>query len=144
MEKPALTEDLVRAAAAGSRSALEEIVGRIQGRIYGLALRMLYHPADAEDATQEILIKVITRLDGFRGDGPFPAWVYRIAVNHLKSVRKNRWEQRESRTDKAQRLIDGPRPRTGSTDPGRSGPAQNYSTMVKALLAKAEYRILSR
>lgn len=106
MEDLPLLDDLVREAAAGSRSALEKIVGRIQGRIYGLALRMLYHPADAEDATQEILIKVITRLDGFRGDGPFRAWVYRIAVNHLKSARKNRWEQRESLTDKAQRMID--------------------------------------
>jgi len=47
---PAL-EVLVQQAKEGDKDALEELVRRIQDRIYGLALRMLYHPADAEDAT---------------------------------------------------------------------------------------------
>ncbi len=59
-------EELVIEAVEGSRSALEEIVLRIQDRIYHLALRMLSHPEDARDASQEILIKVITNLKGFR------------------------------------------------------------------------------
>ncbi len=59
------TEQLVTEAVQGNRKSLEEIIRRIQGKVYGLALRMLFHPADAEDATQEILIKVITHLKSF-------------------------------------------------------------------------------
>ena len=99
-------EELVREAVGGSREALEEVIRAIQDRVFGLALRMLFHPADAEDAAQEILIKVITHLDSFRHEGPFRAWVYRIAVNHLKTVRKSSYERWELTMDKAQEIMD--------------------------------------
>ena len=86
-------EQLVIEAVAGSRESLEEIIRRIQGKVYGLALRMLFHPADAEDATQEILIKVITHLKSFRFEGPFNAWAMKIAANHLRSVRRGPWKK---------------------------------------------------
>ncbi len=71
---------------------LEEIVRRIQDKIYGLAIRMLFIPADAEDATQEILVKVITHLGTFKGESRFETWVYSIASNHLLTTRKCRAE----------------------------------------------------
>ncbi|MBU2551938.1 MAG: RNA polymerase sigma factor [Proteobacteria bacterium] len=86
-------EQLVEQAREGNRAALEEVVRQVQDRIYGLALRMLYHPADAEDATQEILIKIVTRLDGFRGESAFTTWVWRVASNHLLTTRKRRAER---------------------------------------------------
>src|SRR5882724_5414419 len=58
---------LVARARSGDRKALEELVQRHQAWIYNIAIRMLYHPQDAEDATQEILIKVLTRLSSFEG-----------------------------------------------------------------------------
>jgi RNA polymerase sigma factor (sigma-70 family) len=88
------SEDLVQQAIGGSREALESLVQEIQDRIYGLALRMLGHPADAEDAAQEILIKVVTRLDSFRRESEFTTWVYRIAANHLLTTRKRLAEHR--------------------------------------------------
>ena len=54
-------QELVLPARSGDRKALEELVQRHQARIYNIAVRMLYHPQDAEDATQEILIKVLKR-----------------------------------------------------------------------------------
>jgi RNA polymerase sigma factor (sigma-70 family) len=54
---------------------------------------MLWHPHDAEDATQEILVKLLTRLSTFRGDALFSTWAYRVAVNHLLSTRRRRAEQ---------------------------------------------------
>ena len=100
------TEQLVRESLKGSREALEEVVRRVQGSIYALALRMLFLPADAEDATQEILIKVITRLKTFRFEGPFQHWVMKVAANHLKTVRKGRVEKRDLTLEKAQELLD--------------------------------------
>ena len=52
---------------------------------------MLYHHADAEDATQEILIKVLKALPSFRGESKLSTWLYRIAVNHILNVKKEKW-----------------------------------------------------
>lgn len=79
---------VVEAAQRGDRKALEDIIGRLQDRIHNLAMRMLVNPADAQEATQEILIRVITKLSTFRGDSAFTTWVYRIAANYLLTARK--------------------------------------------------------
>lgn len=84
----------VTRAKAGDRHALESVVRAVQKEVYGIALRFLWHPQDAEDATQEILIRVITGLGSFRGDSAFRTWVYRIACNRLLTLRKQRMEQR--------------------------------------------------
>src|SRR5258707_2001587 len=83
---------LVMRARAGDRTALEELIQRHQGWIYNIAVRMLYHPQDAEDATQEILVKVLTRLSSFEGRSSFRTWLYRIVVNHVLNMRRGRVE----------------------------------------------------
>jgi RNA polymerase sigma factor (sigma-70 family) len=83
---------LVVRARTGDRKALEDLVKRHQAWIYNIALRMLFHSQDAEDATQEILVKVVTRLSSFEGRSSFRTWLYRIAVNHLLNVRHGREE----------------------------------------------------
>lgn len=86
-------EEQVKQAQNGDRAALEQVVRATQDRIYGLALRMLWHPEDAKDATQEILIRVITHLGSFRGESSFTTWVYRVAANTLLTIRKSRMEE---------------------------------------------------
>lgn len=86
-------ESLVEQAKSGNKEALDQLVRKIQDRIYGLALRMLSFPSDAEDATQEILIKIITHLNAFRGNSSFTTWIYRIASNHLLTTRKSKTER---------------------------------------------------
>ncbi|MEN8373978.1 MAG: RNA polymerase sigma factor [Gemmatimonadota bacterium] len=83
----------VARAREGSRDALEEIVLAIQDDVYGLSLRMLFDPEDARDATQEILMRVITHLGTFRGESAFRTWVYRVAANHLLTRRKRAAER---------------------------------------------------
>lgn len=85
-------EALVHRARSGDAVALEGVVVTIQHDIYRLALRMTACPEDAEDVTQEVLIKVITRLDAFRGDASVRTWAYRIAVRHVLDRRKSRVE----------------------------------------------------
>jgi RNA polymerase sigma factor (sigma-70 family) len=91
---PAEQEDqnLVKRARSGDRKALEDLLQRHQGWIYNIALRMIYHPQDAEDATQEILIKLLTRLSSFEGRSTFRTWLYRIVVNHLLNMKRSRVE----------------------------------------------------
>ncbi len=78
----------VERAKEGDKGALEAVIRGIQDRVYGLALRMLWHTADAEDASQEILIKVLTHLSDFRHESSFLTWVSHIACNHLLTKRK--------------------------------------------------------
>jgi RNA polymerase sigma factor (sigma-70 family) len=87
-------ETLVAEARAGSRDSLERLVAEIQRPVYNLALRMLWHPEDARDASQEILVRVVTHLSSYRGDARFLTWVYRVAANYLITARQSRIEAR--------------------------------------------------
>jgi RNA polymerase sigma factor (sigma-70 family) len=86
-------EQLAQEAREGDKDALDGLVCRIYDNVYGLSLRMLGYSSDAEDATQEILIKIVTHLSTFRGESSFKTWSFRIAVNHLLSVKQSRAEQ---------------------------------------------------
>jgi RNA polymerase sigma factor (sigma-70 family) len=54
-------------------------------------MRMLGCRADAEDATQDILVRALQSLHTFRGDSKFRTWLYRVATNHLLNFRKQKW-----------------------------------------------------
>ena len=62
---------LAARAAGGESAALEAILASVSDSIYRLALRMLWHPEDAEDAAQEALISVMTRIGSYRGEAAY-------------------------------------------------------------------------
>ena len=80
---------LIDKATSGDKKALETLIVGVQDIVFNLSLRMLGTFADAEDATQDILLKMITHLSSFRGDSSFTTWVFRIASNHLKNYKKH-------------------------------------------------------
>jgi RNA polymerase sigma factor (sigma-70 family) len=90
---PTTLEDLARQAIGGDRDALDHLVRALQGDVYGLALRMMWNREDAEDATQEILVRTVTRLAQFDFRSTLKTWVYRIAVNYILDVKKSPVEQ---------------------------------------------------
>lgn len=77
-------EALARAALGGDAHALDRLLRQVEPTVFRLALRMLGRFADAEDATQEILVKVATSLATFGGRSRFTTWVHAIAANHLR------------------------------------------------------------
>lgn len=84
--------ELARSAAAGSQDALDRLMMVLRDDIYHLALRILGHPEDAEDAAQEALILILTSLSTFRGDASIRTWAFRIAIRHYMRFRKGRYE----------------------------------------------------
>ncbi len=80
--------ELVEQAISGDRGALEKLVLRHQAWIYNIAVRMVFQPHDAEEVTQEVLIKVITKLSTFKGESKFRTWLYRIAANHVLNMKR--------------------------------------------------------
>lgn len=116
----AALEDLARRAIDGDREALDCLVGGLQGEIYGLALRMLWNREDAEDATQEILVRVVTRLAQFDFRSKLKTWVYRVAVNYILDVKKSPVEQMQLTFERfAEDLAEG-LSSDGPTDAERS------------------------
>jgi RNA polymerase sigma factor (sigma-70 family) len=82
-------EQLTTRALEGDRESLDRLIRELQGDVYGLALRMLWNREDAEDATQEILVRTVTRLAQFDFRSRIKTWVYRIAVNYILDVKKS-------------------------------------------------------
>ena len=121
-------EELIERSAEGDRAALSELCRRLQGPIYRLAIDMLWHPADAEDAAQEILMKVVTHLGSFEGRSAASTWVYRIAFRHLLRVRASRVERAAHETTAADFAA--------TIDAGLGKPSRG--------IADAELRVLTR
>jgi RNA polymerase sigma factor (sigma-70 family) len=116
---------LARRAAEGDREALSELVREIQHPMYRLALRFLGNPDDAQDACQEILIRIVTRLGTFEGRSKFSTWAYTVAVRSLLRTRRRLYESAVLGAEQYAAALDAG---MGDVDP---------------TLEEAEYRLLS-
>jgi RNA polymerase sigma factor (sigma-70 family) len=85
-------DTLARSAAQGDRAALEQLCRELQHPIYRLALRFFGTPEDAQDLTQEILVRVVTNLGSFEGRSKLMTWVYTIATRQLLRSRRRQIE----------------------------------------------------
>lgn len=85
---PAEEQALVGRAVAGERDAIADVVRLLQDPLYRLALRMVWRPAEAEDATQEILLRVLGNLATWRAEAKLLTWAYRIGVNYLLNLKR--------------------------------------------------------
>lgn len=99
-------KELIERAKAGDRAAMDRILADASTLVYRLAVRMLGDPADAQDASQEILMRVASGLGSFRGDSAFRTWVYRVASNHLLTARKRRSEEATKSFDELGGFLD--------------------------------------
>ena len=121
-------ERMVERAREGDRRALEGVLRAIGDDVYNLAIRVLRDPHDAEDATQEILVRVLTRLSTFRGEAAFSTWVYRVAANLLFSRRQSRCEAQSLDFD-------------GFADDLAAGPLADPPSGVDATLLEEEVKL---
>lgn len=98
---------LIEKALSGDKKGLEELILRHQNWIYNIAVRMVFNPDDAKDVTQEVLIKIITKLSSFKAESSFRTWVYRIVINHTLNLKKTASEmQRENNFESYGEAID--------------------------------------
>lgn len=80
---------LIDKAVAGDKKSLETVIAGVQELVFNLSLRMLGTFQDAEDASQDILLKIITHLSSFEKESSFSTWVFSVALNHLKNCKKH-------------------------------------------------------
>jgi RNA polymerase sigma-70 factor (ECF subfamily) len=94
--------DLLHEAKEGNFAAFQQLVTKLQPRVYGLTFRILHQAQDAEDATQQTFMALIEHIADFREESSVVTWVLRIATNNaLKILRKNRTVKMVSMTDMA-------------------------------------------
>jgi RNA polymerase sigma-70 factor, ECF subfamily len=83
--------DLLHEAKEGNFAAFQQLVTKLQPRVYGLTFRILHQAQDAEEATQQTFMALIEHIADFREESSVVTWVLRIATNNaLKILRKKR------------------------------------------------------
>lgn len=99
---------LIAKATSGDRNSLSELVTRHQQYIFNIAMKMINNVEDAEDVTQEILVKLVTSLAKYdSAKGKFRTWLYRITFNHFLNIKKQSYEQVVTSFDVFFNYIDG-------------------------------------
>lgn len=90
-------EELLELSVKKNFEAFEELVRRYENRVYGLGMKMLRSPHDAEDILQKTFLSVFENMDRFRGDSKVSSWIFRIATNHaLMKLRKEKGRKIDS------------------------------------------------
>jgi RNA polymerase sigma-70 factor (ECF subfamily) len=87
---------VVRACQRGEAGALEQLISATYADVYALARRMLSDPEEAADATQEVFVRVMRSVIGFRGDSAFGTWLHRVTVNVCLTMLRKRARAREA------------------------------------------------
>jgi RNA polymerase sigma-70 factor (ECF subfamily) len=94
MRQPGVEQELIGRMQAGDSTAVADLAGTYGPRIHQLALRYVKNWEDAEEVTQDVLMKVFRKIDAFRGDAALSSWIYRItfntAMSRLRSSRSMR------------------------------------------------------
>jgi RNA polymerase sigma-70 factor, ECF subfamily len=102
---------LIRRLQAGDEEAVRELSDRYSHRIFQMALRHMKNREDAEEVTQDVLLKVYRKIDKFRGDAALSSWIYRItfntAMSRLRTHRAERAAEVERNRVLAQRNEEG-------------------------------------
>jgi len=88
------TEDsiLIKHSLLGSKQALECLIKKHQDWIYNTALSFVADRDEAADLTQEVLIKIVTKLESFKQKSNFKTWVYRVVKNHFLNMKRSKHE----------------------------------------------------
>ena len=90
---------LVERCRRGEMGAFEEVYRTHAGRLYGLVLRMVGNPSDAEDLLQDIFLAAHRKLDGFRGESALGTWLYRLATNQCLDYLRSKSARTGQHTD---------------------------------------------
>ena len=128
MRQPAETE-LIGRMRAGDSTAVSDLASTYGPRIHQLAFRYLKNWEDAEEVTQDVLMKVHRKIEAFRGDAALSSWIYRITFNTAMSRLRN---------GRFSRPHEVPRQEEGSDRPVQDPP--DWSSLADDQVMRSEMR----
>jgi RNA polymerase sigma factor (sigma-70 family) len=130
-------EELASLAAAGDRGALNALLNDVQHPLYRLSLRFLGNPADAQDATQEIMIRLTTHLSTFEGRSSFTTWAYTIATRMLMRTKMRTVESSVVSAERFAQFLDA-----GIADRDYPAEAAEYRELCEEVRLRCTYGML--
>lgn len=98
---------LIRRLQMGDEEAVRQLSDRYSHRIFQMALRHMKNREDAEEVTQDVLLKVYRNIDKFRGDAALSSWIYRITFNTAMSRLRTHRAQRAAELERDRLLTHG-------------------------------------
>ena len=130
MRNTAGERELIDRMQAGDAGAVADLSAVYGARIHQLAFRYMKNWEDAEEVTQDVLMKVFRKIDAFRGDAALSSWIYRITFNTAMS---------RLRTGRVGRAADQHRPDSADHVTAQSDPA-DWSTLADDHVLRREMR----
>jgi RNA polymerase sigma-70 factor, ECF subfamily len=130
MRNTAGERELIDRMQAGDAGAVADLSAVYGARIHQLAFRYMKNWEDAEEVTQDVLMKVFRKIDAFRGDAALSSWIYRITFNTAMS---------RLRTGRVGRAADQQRPESSDGVTAQSDPA-DWSTLADDHVLRREMR----
>lgn len=130
MRNTAGERELIDRMQAGDASAVADLSAVYGARIHQLAFRYMKNWEDAEEVTQDVLMKVFRKIDAFRGDAALSSWIYRITFNTAMS---------RLRTGRVGRAADQQRPDSADSITAQSDPA-DWSSLADDHVLRREMR----
>lgn len=133
MRNTAGERELIDRMQAGDMSAVADLSTVYGARIHQLAFRYMKNWEDAEEVTQDVLMKVFRKIDAFRGDAALSSWIYRITFNTAMS---------RLRTGRAGRAAEQQRPEPQADTPGAPVPQDpaDWSSLADDHVLRREMR----
>ncbi|HET7218152.1 MAG TPA: sigma-70 family RNA polymerase sigma factor [Vicinamibacterales bacterium] len=133
MRQPDAERQLIGRMQAGDGTAVAELASTYGPRIHQLALRYVKNWEDAEEVTQDVLMKVHRKIDAFRGDAALSSWIYRITFNTAMS---------RLRSGRANRAIEVQNPESASAEQSERQSAEpaDWSSLADDLVLRTQMR----
>ncbi len=127
---------LLAAARLGDHRAFERLVAPFRDRIYWRAARAIGDRDEADDVTQETMVRAYTRLSTFRGEARFGSWLYQVAGNcirmHLRTRRRRGAQRIDDHLHEVEQADD---PATLGDQPRSPDRAAMHEQLLAALVA---------
>lgn len=122
-ERDSSETDNIRLAQRGDGAAFERLYDLHRGRVYGLCLRMVNNPTDAQDLTQDAFLQAFRKIHTFRGESGFSTWLHRLTVNVvlMRFRRKSLIDGSVEEMTEHDEQSDRPRREFGERDLGLGG-----------------------
>ncbi len=133
MRQSGMEQELVGRMQAGDPAAVTDLASTYGPRIHQLAFRYMKNWEDAEEVTQDVLLKVHRKIDAFRGDAALSSWIYRITFNTAMS---------RLRTGKQARAAEAPRTEPVQSETGPRMPQEpaDWSSLADDQVLRREMR----
>ena len=127
-------QHLVERLREGDATAMPELQTTYGTRIYQLAFRYMKNREDAEEVTQDVLLRVFRKIDAFRGDAALSSWIYRITFNTAMSRLRTLKHRRPAEVSRESVF------RTDLAEPGTEREVADWSDLADDRLMRSEMR----